>query len=308
MLNIHSLPKNYSEVVKAATRLAVDRNWHLEDSGEFTLEATLAYIEHMQNKARSGKVKVATIKSYLSAIEYGHLHNGIKWKARTHHKVRFAIRQLKKDKKIPQQIPTQDYEFKFCDLEELCSRLDSSKREDVIVGALATCLFWALGRVPELLHAEEHDRLKIGAFHKSPIGLWQILLERPKVIKDTVQILTPVESDKQTRANTWITILLFDIPKGYSSPWQLSKRSHASSKWFFGEIQRHLGRSIRGLGPSSFRAGGLTYLASRGLSLDHLQLLGRWDSSAWKRYLRNHPWVLSEILRNSRGPSQMLRI
>jgi hypothetical protein len=183
----------------------------------------------------------------------------------------------------------------------------------VLIGALETCLFWGLGRVPELIHAREHWRMSIGSIHKSPLGLWQILIERPKVLKDSPQILTPLESDKQTRANTWITILMCDIPKGFTSPWQISKTLHATTDWFYSNIRKHLGRDLENLGPSSFRAGGLTHMASMGLSLDHLQILGRWDSPAWKRYLRNHPWVLSEILRNNRGrlgrgTSQILRI
>jgi len=147
-MNLDLLPRNYRAVIKAANRLAISENWPLKIPGKFTVEATLGYINHLHKKAREGKLdEVASIKSYISAMEYGYLQNGIKWKVLNDIKVKFALRKLKRDKTIPQTLPKQDYEFTFTDLETLCSRLDPSKLEGVIVGALATTLFWALGRI-----------------------------------------------------------------------------------------------------------------------------------------------------------------
>jgi len=39
------------------------------------------------------------------------------------------------------------------------------------------------------------------------------------------------------------------------------------------------------------RAGGATFYASLGLNESIIQSLGRWSSSAWKIYLRDHPAV-----------------
>jgi hypothetical protein len=296
-LSISKLSRNYRAVVMAAVKRAENMSWPLEASGEFTVSATLSYLEFLREKARNGLLLVSTINSYMSALEAAHLLTNIKWKARKDFRVKFALKSIRKDKQIPQKVPLQNYEFTFKDLEMLCRGLDPSRHDDVITGALATCLFWAMGRVPELIHAKEHRRLNSRTVHRSPLGLWQILLERPKVLKDQVQILTPVESDGVTRANTWITLLIDSKPLSYSSPWQRGDRLHADTAWFYAKLRKILKKPLLDLGPSSFRAGGLTHLASRGIPLDHLQLLGRWESDAWKRYLRNHPWVLSQIIK-----------
>jgi hypothetical protein len=297
-LNFENISRNYKAVVKAAIKLADSRNWPLKDTGECTIEATIKYLDFLHEKAKAGRIKVSSIKSYISALDAAHLNSNIKWKARSDFRVKFKIKRISKDKHIPQQFTKQNYEFTFEDLKELCEMLDPSIYEDIVIGALATCLFWSLGRVHELIHAEEHPRLTRRTIHKSPLGLWQILLERPKVITENVQILNPVESNGKTRANTWVSILMEEIPNGYISPWQLGTNRHADTNWFYRKIESKLGRRLKEIGPSSFRAGGLTHMASMGVPLDHLQLLGRWESDAWKRYLRNHPWVVARIIWN----------
>jgi hypothetical protein len=301
MLNLNELSRNYRAVVKSAIKLATSRNWYLETTGEFPVNTTLAYLEHLHTKARQGKVKVSSILSYMSALENAHLQSGIKWRARTDYQVKFKMKEIKKDRSIPQRFIQQDYEFTFKDLTLFCKSLDVSRLEDVVAGALASTLFWSMGRVYEVLHTAEAPRLSIRTVHQSPLGLWQILLERPKVMKETIQILTPVESDGITRANTWLTILMEEQKGRHKSPWQLNMQKHADTDWFYNKLRTNMGKSMEGLGPSSFRAGGLTHMASVGVPLDQLQLLGRWESDAWKRYLRNHPWVISRIMRTKTG-------
>jgi hypothetical protein len=61
----------------------------------------------------------------------------------------------------------------------------------------------------------------------------------------------------------------------------------------------------RGLGLHSFfshdvaghslRAGGATWLAMSGVSVDLIQAIGRWTSSSFKIYIKTHPVLLTAI-------------
>jgi integrase len=50
------------------------------------------------------------------------------------------------------------------------------------------------------------------------------------------------------------------------------------------------------------RAGGATFLASRGVPDEVIMRLGRWSSESWQLYLREHPALLAAANRNDLGP------
>ncbi|KIL54301.1 hypothetical protein M378DRAFT_188756 [Amanita muscaria Koide BX008] len=64
--------------------------------------------------------------------------------------------------------------------------------------------------------------------------------------------------------------------------------SHPTRSWFNHRLHNLLPYSYGG---HSMRAGGATFYASLGLDESIIQSLGRWSSSAWKIYLRDHPAV-----------------
>ena len=64
--------------------------------------------------------------------------------------------------------------------------------------------------------------------------------------------------------------------------------SHPTRSWFKHQLHNLLPSSY---GAHSMCAGGATFYASPGLNESIIQSLGRWSSSAWKIYLRDHPAV-----------------
>jgi hypothetical protein len=92
---------------------------------------------------------------------------------------------------------------------------------------------------------------------------------------------------------------------GYSafdSLWQINEDGTiASTSWLFDKIRPFIDiRSTQTLGSSSFRAGGATYMASAGYALNHIQLLGRWDTQkAFYKYLRNHPYIMQLAMQHA---------
>ncbi|KIY61208.1 hypothetical protein CYLTODRAFT_332523, partial [Cylindrobasidium torrendii FP15055 ss-10] len=59
--------------------------------------------------------------------------------------------------------------------------------------------------------------------------------------------------------------------------------------WF--EKRLHSSLLGRSFGGHSMCPGGATFYASLGLSEATIQALGRWSSSTWQIYLRDHPAV-----------------
>ena len=54
---------------------------------------------------------------------------------------------------------------------------------------------------------------------------------------------------------------------------------------------RFAGLKVTQLDVSAFRAGGATYLLNHGYPIQTIQLMGRWDSDAFRRYIRTLPDV-----------------
>ena len=85
---------------------------------------------------------------------------------------------------------------------------------------------------------------------------------------------------------------LRDHKHGARSPLFLTENGqHPSRTWFNKRFFALLDHSYGG---QSARAGGATFYASLGVSEDILQAIGRWSSSAWKIYIRDHPAIRME--------------
>lgn len=86
---------------------------------------------------------------------------------------------------------------------------------------------------------------------------------------------------------------LRDHLHGARSPLFLRENGlHPSRSWFdkkFFATQNH------SYGGQSVRAGGATFYAGLGISEDVLQAIGRWTSSTWKIYIRDHPAIRVEL-------------
>jgi hypothetical protein len=67
---------------------------------------------------------------------------------------------------------------------------------------------------------------------------------------------------------------------------------HPTRAWFERKFFMVMDHSYGG---QSARAGGATFYANLGISEDVLQAIGRWSSSAWKIYIREHPAIRIEL-------------
>jgi hypothetical protein len=181
----------------------------------------------------------------------------------------------------------QDYAVTLVDLELFCATLDPSKHSDLVAGALATTLFWALGRLHELLHAKKFKRMRIDsieeAINRSTLRRsFRIFLERPKMRRaGEMQFLAPLRHLGISNPQHWMTLLLYSISEQsfeVSSPWQLDSDTHADSKWLLGKFGQVLEPMSQRLGPSSFRAGGYTHMAYMGYELSLLRLFSGLES------------------------------
>lgn len=84
-----------------------------------------------------------------------------------------------------------------------------------------------------------------------------------------------------------------DLKHGARSPLFLRENGrHPSRAWFDKRLFTIVDRSFGG---QSARAGGATFYANLGISEDVLQAIGRWSSSAWKIYIRDHPAIRIEL-------------
>jgi hypothetical protein len=268
-----------------------------ENDGSMSYQMLHVYITNEGNRILDGNITTGTLAEYLSTLCAIHVDNGIDWKD-----IRYDFRIIRQVKLInrnpanPPHITKQDYSISHKQMIRFCSSLDTQNHNHVVAGAIATSLFWGLGRVPELIHSHIHSRLSLPSIipHITEDGgrLFKIFLERPKVWKPYSQYITPVLSNDNSAAAYWLTLLNILSPNNYTSPWQLNNVTHADSAWLYRLFSAAVPESTGLLGPCSFRAGGFSHMLSIGYDFRLLASLGRWDSDAVERYLRNHPDVI----------------
>jgi hypothetical protein len=110
----------------------------------------------------------------------------------------------------------------------LCHSLNPDVHADLVAGALASLLFWALGRVHELLHAQKKmkvDSIEESIDQRTKKRTIRVFLERPKVRRPgEMQFLTPLRYLGKSNPQLWVSLLLFSIAdRSYTttSPWQI---------------------------------------------------------------------------------------
>lgn len=79
-----------------------------------------------------------------------------------------------------------------------------------------------------------------------------------------------------------------------SSPLWLTSRGTVPTRHFFMSRMRHFFESD--VGGQSMRAGGATSLAEHGVPPSLIQLIGRWSSDAFLRYIRKNPVLIQSLL------------
>lgn len=190
----------------------------------------------------------------------------------------------------------------------LQTTLRTLQYDDLLFVTILSCAFYACHRIGELVPPSPSSPLfdwrkliKWDTLHFSnnrvkyrlPYHKGDPFFHGSDIIMMTQEVANPV------------TLLLAytrlrDTRHGARSPLFLRENgTHPSRSWFEHRLFTLVDHSFGG---QSARAGGATFYASLGISEDILQALGRWSSSAWKIYIRDHPTIRMElqlaILRN----------
>jgi hypothetical protein len=177
--------------------------------------------------------------------------------------------------------------------------LQSQCYDDLLFVTILSSAFYACHRIGELVPAT---------------GLlfdWRKIIKRSSLVfpGDRVQYRLPYHKGDpffrgsdillipQTIADPVLLLRLYtqlrDRIHGARSPLFLRENGqHPTRAWF---DKRFFAVMDRSYGGQSARAGGATFYASLGVSEDVLQAIGRWSSSAWKIYIRDHPVVRMEL-------------
>jgi hypothetical protein len=299
LLLLMHLRTSSSAAGKRAFKLARREGWRIEQDGCFGIQATLAYLNYLERRIIERRIKHSTMIGYLSGIQDFHYSMNIDWGRRVYRTfpIQQALRKIANNPLIPTQHSEQDDEVTLNDMTEFCSGLGNSI-DDVVAGSIASSLFWGIGRISELLHANEHKELLTSSLITTD-SIFRIRLERPKRgrLNYCSQHISPVQSSGKTRAQSWLTLLRIEREEDKSLElFRLADGTRATAKWFVAKFQRGVNRKFDRLGQCSFRAGGMTHLASLGHDLGLLRILGRWKSDAFELYLRNHPRVIQAHL------------
>jgi hypothetical protein len=298
------IPRGYPAIFLFFITIQTGAGWNMNEDGSIPLDTLLLFIDVQIAREMNGTIKINTLLYYLSALKGVHDANGIVWTARDNPRVKFVLKRLLRAPGLPSQEGSQDHPVSLLELKSFCESLDINKLSDVVAGTLATCLFFGIGRTPELLHAKEHPPMLRTALRKkaSPTGgdpTYSFCLCFPKVRTVTTQFISPLLSYGITSANFWISRLI-SLSK-YTNLWQIDREGTIpDSRWLFDRFRPFISRdSLQNLGQSSFRAGGCTFLAASGHTLSNIQLLGRWETlKAFNRYLRDHPHILQLAFQN----------
>jgi hypothetical protein len=193
-------------------------------------------------------------------------------------------------------------------METFCNLLDPEVADDTRWGAAASVLFVGLGRIAEVVGPHRPLRRK-DLIEDGPF--FRVYLRHPKTRKDKCQHLDPVPLEMPINAHIWLGRLIHHHNQMGRQPnngvWTMSNGSALTSKAFLAEFRHKVG-----MGPevksdnSSFRSGGATHLASCGVPLDRIQVLGRWKTTTYEQYRRHRPQTLGQS--GDGGPSGMPRV
>jgi hypothetical protein len=203
------IPAGYPAIYREFLVLKLRNGWVTNMNGSIPVLALTAYIEYQFSRVMESAIKMNTLHYYLSALKSIHDSNGIVWIARDDRRIVFLLKRLLRTPGIPCQEGTQDHAISISELKLFCTSLDINNLNDVVAGALSTCLFHGLGRTPELLHAPHHPPMESSALHRmpSPLGRdisYSITLTYPKMVTLKTQYITPLIAYGITSANFWI--------------------------------------------------------------------------------------------------------
>ena len=177
----------------------------------------------------------------------------------------------------------------------LQSSFDANTWDNILVSAAAMIMYGGLVRTYELFHVERFTPISLKALlpASGAEAFRQIRIERPKTTTSYDQTAAPIITHKGTDYREVLNLLELHRPENAKEYlWQRGNGQRATESWFKEEFGNRVGLKASDIGSSSFRCGGATNLARYGFSADFIQTFGRWESNAWKIYVRNHSLLL----------------
>ncbi|KAF7761975.1 hypothetical protein Agabi119p4_9967 [Agaricus bisporus var. burnettii] len=249
-------------------------------------------------------IKPSSIETYLSGITYRLQPYFPEAKiVRDNIFLKNVVKGVKRMKNSP---VSRKQPITFSQLNNIASQLrDSPHIDDALFLSLLTTGFFALLRLGELTDPNDH---RLQNRRKT--------IRRDSVISNSssIQFILPASKTDKFFNGNQVMIHSNHSPNDPISSfhhylklrdaafpnniwlWLTSQGSPPTRRWFMSRF--HLYFDAR-YGGHSLRAGGATLLASKGISFDIIQSLGRWSSEAFRIYIRQHPSILLQQLHPS---------
>lgn len=274
-------------------QLSDKHNWGAIKGQRIALASLLQYLEYQyQRSLNTGKPKYTTILSYLWALEQYHSSNMKPWPERHSIEVKHALK-YKLSKVLPTAPPKQDFPVPLELLKAYCSSVNPNDLDAVMVAAITSFCFGGVTRIYEIAVPATHAPMTTACLTADGPD-FGIFIPYPKTDRHTAQYCTPRRTGGIECPQKWMSHYLATRPQAYEL-WISRDGSRMTQKRVI-DIFRSA-TNCPPLGECSFRAGGATYLASQGVPLDEIKLLGRWSSKAWRVYIRGQGRTLQHAIR-----------
>ena len=287
------VPTSYHSSITRFFYLNRTKQWGSPFLGVITLPALLAYLQYFLPKLQKHTLRITTFQKYLASLKAFHTYNGLAWDLLNHP---IVISFLKVEvHQIPQPQTKQGYCVTYSDLVKAASSTNLSNLDQVVTLTIAIVLFSSLGRVFEILHPASHPQMPYSCLQYD-VSDYRIFLLRPKTTKTYSQFLFPIRLPSPINPQHWLIIYNSIRPSSSPNLWCSTSGERISSSWFLTSF-----KELASLPPSvtldctSFRSGGATYLSDK-VPMDKIILLGRWDSNAYIRYMRQLPSTMFRLL------------
>lgn len=292
--------KGAREALKRFQRLNGIYNWQPGIEETVTVGGLEGYLTDLIQRMNQGKIRPGTIYEYLAHLNTAHQLKGEEWSStRNHARIKAKMKEV--EHFIPDEPKKQAHAVTIQEMETFCRLLNPEVPDEAKLGAAATMLFSGLGRVAEVLGTHHPMRRKD---LREEGALFRVYLRSPKTRKDKCQHLDPIPLEMPVNAQIWLGRLVHHHhqTRGQQDDgiWTMSDGSTLTSKSFLTEFKRRGGIAPEvKLDNTSFRSGGATHLASLGIPLDRIQVLGRWKTTTYEQYLRQRSQTLG-LPRNTR--------
>lgn len=288
----------YFQSFNTMRKLSYQHGWMLPSEFLPTPTAYQQWLAFQHKRLQASQIRSGTIKSYQTAIRHFVEASGQDWSPYNQ-----VGRQLSRSISTHTNLTpsVQDYPVSIEDLILITTSNFYGDLTSLACITLATFLFYSLGRISELLHAPHHAPLVMDSLvreidSKSYSSTYKILLRQPKIKRTSDQWLMPVKPlIPCTGTNRLMTAYLAERAKLTESNvlWRKTDGLPLTAREFKTFLRTRFNLNI---GECSFRAGGSTYLAGAGADHGDLQVIGRWTTDAYQKYLRDHPSTVNAHL------------